>query len=95
MAIRFWKEHPAGSGPVWPTDEERATEFERRTDEAAQQLVDGSVYWFEPFGCEELHFARFAQQVILAKAFRRLSDGMQGKGQEGRTRQAPSDAIDG
>jgi hypothetical protein len=69
-----------------------ADDFEKQTDDAASELLNGNVRWFWHFASEEIHFARFAQQVILAKAFRRLSDGMQGQGQEGRTRQE-ADAL--
>ena len=72
-----------------------AAEFNKKTDDAVENLLSGYGSWFSPFWDEEIHLARHAKEVILAKAFRRLSDGMQGQGQEGRTRQAPSDAIDG
>ena len=66
--------------------------LEQRTDEAAKKLVDGNPGWFRPFGDEEFHFAQTLQEVILAKAFRRLSVGMRQERQEGR-RQAATDAL--
>ena len=67
-----------------------ADDFEQQTDDAASELLNGNVRWFWHFASEEVHFARFAQQVILAKAFRRLSNGMwqERQGQEGRRQEA-------